>query len=82
MRPSASPGRAQGLDVENNYDRAQALRTKAWSVARTDVTVCGGFTPARKAMALVDTAGMRCEVMSWGFTLVSAANFHLMLAFQ
>ena len=56
-----------------------ALETKCWSVARTDVTVCGGFTPARKYMALVESKGMRCEVMSWGNTLVSAANLHLML---
>lgn len=61
---------------------AEALRTKAWSRARTDVTVCGGFTPARKAMALVDAAEMKCEIMSWGNTLISAANLHLMLAFN
>ena len=60
---------------------AEALRTKAWRVARTDVTVCGGITPARKALALVETVGMNCEIMSWGNTLVSAANLHLMLAF-
>ena len=52
----------------------------AWSVARTDVTVLGGFTQAQKAMALVESMGMRCEVMAWGFSLVSAANFQLMLA--
>ena len=47
-----------------------------------DVTVCTGLTPARKAMALVEAAGMKCEVMSWGNTLVSAANLHLMLGFN
>ena len=56
-----------------------ALRTGCWSRARTDVTVCGGFTPARKYLALVEAAGMKCEIMSWGNTLVSAANLHLML---
>ena len=61
---------------------AHALQTKAWSRARTDVTALGGLTQARKALALVDAAQMRCEVMSWGFTLVSAANLHLMLAFD
>jgi len=60
----------------------EALISNAWTVARTDVTVCGGFTQGRKAMALVDAAQMRCEVMSWGFTLVSAANLHLMLGFN
>jgi L-alanine-DL-glutamate epimerase-like enolase superfamily enzyme len=61
---------------------AEALHTQAWSTARTDVTCLGGLTQARKAMALVDAAGMDCEIMSWGFTLVSAANLHLMLAFN
>jgi len=61
---------------------ASALRSNCWSRARTDVTVCGGFTPARKAMALVDAAGMKCEIMSWGNTLISVANLHLMLAFN
>ena len=56
-----------------------ALQTECWSRARTDVTVCGGFTPARKYMALVEAAGMKCEIMSWGNTLVSSANLHLML---
>ena len=60
----------------------QALRRETWSRARTDVTVCSGLTPARKAMALVEAAGMKCEVMSWGNTLVSAANLHLMLGFN
>ena len=58
----------------------EALRTKAWSVARTDVTCLGGITQARKAMGLVDAARMRCEIMSWGYTLVSTANLHLMLS--
>ena len=49
-------------------------------VLRTEVTVCGGITPARKAMAVIEAAGMNCELM-WGYTLVSAANLHLMLAF-
>ncbi len=56
-----------------------ALQTDCWSRARTDVTVCGGFTPANKYMALVKKAGMTCEIMSWGNTLVSSANLHLML---
>ena len=59
---------------------ADALRTKTWRAARTDVTVCSGFTQARKALALVEAAGINCEIMSWGFTLISAANLHLMLS--
>ncbi len=60
---------------------SDALGKRTWRVARTDVTVCGGITPARKAMAVIEAAGMNCELMSWGYTLVSAANLHLMLAF-
>ncbi|MCP4512413.1 MAG: mandelate racemase/muconate lactonizing enzyme family protein, partial [Fuerstiella sp.] len=56
-----------------------ALHSNCWSRARTDVTVCGGFTPAQKYMALVRAAGMKCEIMSWGNTLISSANLHLML---
>ena len=40
-----------------------------------------GFTQARKAVALVEAAGLDCEIMSWGFTLISAANLHLQLGF-
>jgi L-alanine-DL-glutamate epimerase-like enolase superfamily enzyme len=32
-------------------------------------------------MILAETAGMNCEVMCWGYTLISAANLHLMLGF-
>lgn len=60
---------------------AEALHTHTWRAARTDATVCGGITPARKAMALAEAAGMNCEVMSWGYSLISAANLHLMLGF-
>lgn len=58
---------------------SDALGKRAWGAARTDVTVCGGITPARKAMAVIEAAGMNCELMSWGCTLVAAANLHLML---
>ena len=61
---------------------SEALHSKAWRVARTDATALGGITPARKAMVLAETAGMNCEIMCWGNTLISAANLHLMLAFR
>jgi len=59
---------------------AHALQTHAWRVARTDVTACGGITPGRKAMTLAEAANTNCELMSWGCTLVSTANLHLMLS--
>jgi L-alanine-DL-glutamate epimerase-like enolase superfamily enzyme len=60
----------------------RALQTGAWRVARTDCTALGGITPARKAMCLAEAAGMNCEIMCWGFTLIAAANLHVMLAFE
>jgi L-alanine-DL-glutamate epimerase-like enolase superfamily enzyme len=61
---------------------ADALTKRTWTAARTDVTVCGGITAARKAMALAEAAGVNCEVMGWGFTLISSANLHVALAFD
>jgi L-alanine-DL-glutamate epimerase-like enolase superfamily enzyme len=31
-------------------------------------------------MALAKAAGVNCEIMCWGFTLISCANLHLALA--
>ena len=59
---------------------SEALHTGAWRSARLDVTIFGGFTRARKALALVEAAGINCEIMSWGYTLISAANLHMMLS--
>ena len=59
---------------------AEALHSKAWGRARTDAAMMGGITQTNKAIALTEAAGMKCEIMSWGYSLVSAANLHLMLA--
>ncbi|MCH8089749.1 MAG: mandelate racemase/muconate lactonizing enzyme family protein [Chloroflexi bacterium] len=61
---------------------AGALKTQTWRSARTDAAMMSGLTPARKAVALAEAAGVNCEVMSWGFSLIAAANLHLMLAFN
>ena len=61
---------------------AAALHSKAWGRARTDVAMMGGITQTNKAIALAEAAGMKCEIMSWGYSLVSAANLHLMLAYD
>lgn len=58
---------------------ANGLQKRAWTAARTDATICGGITTAQKVMAMAQAAGMQCEIMCWGFTLISAANLHLML---
>ena len=54
----------------------------AWNSTRTDATILGGITPAREAVSMSEAAGIRCELMSWGYTLPSAANLHLMLGFD
>ncbi len=59
---------------------AAAILAKAWGRARTDAAMMGGITQTNKAIALTEAAGMKCEIMSWGYSLVSAANLHLMLA--
>ncbi|MDA0834987.1 MAG: mandelate racemase/muconate lactonizing enzyme family protein [Planctomycetota bacterium] len=59
---------------------ARAIQMKAWRTSRTDVTMCGGFTGGRKAMAIAHAAGQNCEIMCWGHTLISTANLHLALS--
>jgi L-alanine-DL-glutamate epimerase-like enolase superfamily enzyme len=59
-----------------------AIRMGCWSSARIDVTIAGGFTPARKIMAVAAANSMNVEVQCWGYTLTQAANLHLMLAYD
>ena len=68
--------------IRDLHTLSHGLNSGAWRTARTDVTVCGGITPARKAMAVAEAAGMNCEIMCWGWTMIAAANLHLMLAFN
>ncbi|MEM7253989.1 MAG: mandelate racemase/muconate lactonizing enzyme family protein [Pseudomonadota bacterium] len=59
---------------------SHAVQSKAWGRSRTDVAAMGGLSPALRAVHLSESAGLKCEIMSWGYTLVAAANLHLMLA--
>jgi L-alanine-DL-glutamate epimerase-like enolase superfamily enzyme len=59
-----------------------AIQLDCWSSARIDTTIVGGFTPARKIMALAAANSMNVEVQCWGYTLTQAANLHLMLAYD
>lgn len=59
-----------------------AIRMGCWSSARIDVTIAGGFTPARKIMAVAAANSMNVEIQCWGYTLTQAANLHLMLAYD
>ena len=58
----------------------EAMESKAWRSARTDAHMMGGITQTQKVIALTEAAGINCEIMSWGYSLNSAANLHLMLA--
>lgn len=57
-----------------------ALEMRAWDRIRFDVTSIGGFTGARKAMALASAHGLKGELQSWGYTLTQAANLHFLLS--
>ena len=60
----------------------QALRLHPWDAVRFDVTIAGGFTPARKLAGLAESWGLRVELQSWGYTLIQAANLHFGLAYE
>ncbi len=57
-----------------------AIKEKIWSATRTDMAMMGGITNAKKAITLSEEAQIDCEIMSWGYTLPSVANLHLMLS--
>ena len=59
---------------------SEAINNNTWSAARTDMAMVGGITNCKKAMDISSICGMDCEIMSWGYTLVSVANLHVMLA--
>ena len=59
---------------------SEAINNKIWSATRTDMAMMGGITNCKKAMDLSAAGGLDCEIMSWGYTLVSVANLHVMLS--
>ena len=59
---------------------SEAINNKIWSATRTDMAMMGGITNCKKAMDISEIGGLDCEIMSWGYTLVSVANLHLMLS--
>jgi L-alanine-DL-glutamate epimerase-like enolase superfamily enzyme len=71
------PGGNTILDIRQV---GQALRMEPWDAVRFDVTIAGGFTPARKLAGLAAAWGLRVELQSWGYTLIQAANLHFGLA--
>lgn len=69
-----------GNTLTSLMDINNGIKANAWTDIRFDVTVSGGFTPAKKIVALSEANNMMCEMQSWGTTLTQAANLHMMLA--
>ena len=65
------------VDLERFND---AIDQKIWKATRTDMAMMGGITNCKKAIELSEKENLDCEIMSWGYTLVSVANLHLMLS--
>jgi L-alanine-DL-glutamate epimerase-like enolase superfamily enzyme len=58
-------------------EAADYLVSKSWDFARIDAALSGGITGARKAAALAEGFGVRCELHSFGYTLAMAANLQV-----
>lgn len=58
---------------------ADVLRDPPWDVLRSDVAFAGGITFASGLAALGTAFGLPIELVSYGHTLVQAANLHAML---
>jgi len=59
-------------------EAANYLTSGAWDIVRIDAGISGGITAARKAAALAEAFGLRCEIHSFGYTLAQAANLQVM----
>ena len=70
-----------GDAVWEQHQFEDALRDPPWDTIRTDVSVAGGITPMAPLFALAAEHGMDVELVSYGHTLVQAANLHVMLAY-
>lgn len=80
MSKASVPVNTGGWVQTSLMDINEGLKQDAWTDARTDVTVIGGFTPTIKVMHLCEAYNKRCELQSWGTPLVQAANLHMALA--
>lgn len=58
-------------------EAANYLTTGAWDIVRIDALISGGITATRKAAALAEGLGLRCEIHSFGYTLNQAANLQV-----
>ena len=60
---------------------AEVLRDPPWDAVRFDVSFVGGPTKARELMTVAGDAGLMVELISYGHTVIQAANLHTALAF-
>jgi L-alanine-DL-glutamate epimerase-like enolase superfamily enzyme len=60
---------------------ADVLRDPPWDAVRFDVSFAGGPTAACDLMAVAADAGLDVELISYGHTVVQAANLQVALAF-
>lgn len=58
-------------------EAANYLTTGAWDIVRIDALISGGITATKKAAALAEALGLRCEIHSFGYTLNQAANLQV-----
>src|SRR5207237_8591323 len=59
-------------------EAANYLTTGAWDIVRIDAVISGGITATKKAAALAEALGLRCEIHSFGYPLAQAANLQVM----
>lgn len=60
---------------------ADALRDPPWDAVRFDVSFAGGPTAARDMFAVAAEHDLDVELISYGHTVIQAANLHVALAF-
>ena len=60
---------------------ADVLRDPPWDAVRFDVSFAGGPTAARDLMTAAADAGLDVELISYGHTVIQAANLQVALAF-
>jgi L-alanine-DL-glutamate epimerase-like enolase superfamily enzyme len=59
---------------------ADALRDPPWDALRFDVSFAGGPTAAHRLMEVADAAGLDVELITYGHSVIQAANLHVAVA--
>ena len=75
------PVLAAGDAIWDRRLMAEVLRDPPWDAVRFDVSFAGGPTAARGLMRLAEEVGLDVELISYGHTVIQAANLHVALAF-